>query len=286
MIGVVVVNYHTNEAVVKIAKIYIGMDIIDKVVIVNNEADKVSIKALKCLEVSKKIYIFNEKKNLGYSKGNNIGCRFLVEKCGCDFVVISNSDIEITENAIKNIINNLSIYNRFAALAPVVFDENNKKVGFINYSMGYYLITYRVFLPISILNYFSSKFSNIENDIVILHYLLGSFFVCKSEALKNIDYFDENIFLYNEEFVLGERFKIAGYDEGVLLTESYLHLHPYSKEKLKTKLKKLKLELISETYYFKKYKKANRLQLTYLKIMQMFYISARLLLWKIKGNFM
>ena len=34
----------------------------------------------------------------------------------------------------------------------------------------------------------------------------------KSEAIKRINYFDENVFLYYEENILGEKLKNVGYD--------------------------------------------------------------------------
>ena len=53
-------------------------------------------------------------------------------------------------------------------------------------------------------DHYKGKYSYVEA-------VSGCFFMIKSEALKRVNYFDENVFLYYEENILGEKLRNSSY---------------------------------------------------------------------------
>ena len=63
----------------------------------------------------------------------------------------------------------------------------------------------------------------------------------KEDIFKQVGYFDENVFLYNEENILGIKLRKYGYKAAVILDQYYYHNHNFSKDKNKTLLNKMKM---------------------------------------------
>ena len=73
--------------------------------------------------------------------------------------------------------------------------------------------------------------------------------------------YDENVFLYQEESVLGWKMKQAGYRTVLLLKCHYLHEHSVSIGKTyKSQLARQQLRHDSTMYYFRHYLHINRFQ--------------------------
>ena len=53
----------------------------------------------------------------------------------------------------------------------------------------------------------------------------GSMLMVDTAAFLECGGYDENIFLYQEEAVLGWKMRTGGYRTALLLTESYVHRH-------------------------------------------------------------
>ena len=267
-IGVVLVNYHTTEQIIKIAKMYDEFACIDRVVIVNNDTHIGEKQELKKIE-STSIHVIFETENLGYSKGNNIGLRDLDNHNMC-YAIISNSDIVVDEKTILSLISNLNDMPQFGALAPRMINSASGLVPLRAIPLGYK----RLFLQVFISNLDKKtehQLSVNEHGIVQQSFLPGSFFICKMEAILKCNMFDSNVFLYREEEILAERLKKKGYLVGVSNNTSFLHNHLYEKESFEKVVKGKKMEHISERYYFKKYLKASPIQMMYVNFFEFLY---------------
>ena len=284
-IGVVLVNYHTDDQVIKIANIYNSYNVIDKIIVINNEATEDSVNFFLKHNLNK-VEVINIKENLGYSKGNNLGLRKLIEDYKMDFVIISNSDIEIEEMTITKLIDLLKSHRSYGALAPRMLNEKMEKTPLRYYELDYKRLFLTCFIK-SVDSFFENKITMGTGTIVDQSFLYGSFFVCRSEAMKKCDYFDSNVFLYREEEILGKRLNKAGYKLGVVTDVYYIHNHQYSKENLSIIIKNLKILQKSERYYFKYYLNANKLQMLYVCLFEYIFLINRSLLYlfkKIRGQ--
>ena len=76
-----------------------------------------------------------------------------------------------------------------------------------------------------------------------------------------VDFFDENTFLYYEENILGYKLKEKGYKQFLLPNCSYIHNHSISINKsIKSVSKRLKHAYDSREYYCLQYLKINKLE--------------------------
>ena len=101
-VAVIIVNYNDAEDTKKYVKTISEYKILDRIVVVDNLSTTAgTFDSLKKLENSK-VKVISSDKNGGYDYGNNFGVKYLQsinEKY--DYIIISNPDIEITENAIN-----------------------------------------------------------------------------------------------------------------------------------------------------------------------------------------
>ena len=280
-ISVVLVNYHTVWRVIDIASKYSSFSIVSKIVIVNNETSEEERKILSKIQ-NPKIDVVFEVENLGYSKGNNSGISHLINAgIEPDYVIISNSDIDIDEFTIEKIIREMERYPEFAAMAPKQIDNNGNIVPLRFIELGYK----RLFLLCFVigLDKKTEKYIKKYNDnIFIQSFLHGSFFICRSKAFIDCGMFDPNVFLYGEEEILGKKISNLGYKLGVIEDLYYRHNHAYLEEPLFLRIQRKKIEFSSERYFFKKYLGASQVKMVYVHIFQKLLLCRIILSYTLK----
>ena len=203
--GIVILNYNDSENTRLILEDIKNYKILDIIIVVDNKSTDNSLKKLKKYE-SKKIKIVEAKENRGYAAGNNIGIKYLIEHFDVDNIIISNPDIIVSEDNIKKLVSDLKNPN-ISVVAPNIKEP-------LSISRGWKLPTFLSELvanipyfrryEMSILSYPNKEY---EDNLTEVEVVKGCFFIIKKEALKSIDYFDENTFLYYEEIIMGKKLK-------------------------------------------------------------------------------
>ena len=84
--------------------------------------------------------------------------------------------------------------------------------------------------------------------------------------LKQVDYFDENMFLYYEENYLANKLKQIGKKEKVMLDVEVIHNHSVTIDSNISKINKYKILKKSQYYFQTNYNKANIFEKILLKI--------------------
>lgn len=120
---IVILNYETLEDTIRCVESiskqnYFKIGNVD-IVIVDNASSNDSGKILKeKFAGNLNIYILLLDENLGFAKGNNIGFKYANERLKSDFIILSNSDIEITQEFFFESI--IETYNRthFSLFGP------------------------------------------------------------------------------------------------------------------------------------------------------------------------
>lgn len=275
-IGVVLVNYHKDEEIISITKKYEAYNSIAKIIIVNNDYKKNSDKLSQIS--TEKVIVINHKENLGYSKGNNIGIKYLINNYQCNQIIISNSDIEIDEETIVKLSENLNEYkNILGAIAPRMKNEFHKVIPLRYIPLNFLRIFLRIFFSENFIDRCSERFIEHDKNIYYQSFLPGSFFMVNTEAMLRSGCFDENIFLYREEEILGKRMNEKGFKLGILHDRFYIHNHKYSSESLKYLTKHLEMVFKSEKYYFDKYINSSIYSHITVAIFQKLYLYTRCL---------
>jgi GT2 family glycosyltransferase len=91
--------------------------------------------------------------------------------------------------------------------------------------------------------------------------LPGSFFCISKKAIRDVDFFDENTFLYYEENILSAKLKEKKYHNYIITEDEYIHNHSVSINKsIKSVRQRLLIASRSRLYYCKHYLKIKKWQ--------------------------
>ncbi len=254
-VAAVILNYNTPQDTVNCARLLMQQKGIDlKIIVVDNASNDNSIEKIK-KELSQGITLIENKINKGYSAGNNLGLKRAIEE-GCKYALVTNPDVEIKdENAVEKAVQVFKDDGSIAMLGPDVTDMDGVHR---NPQREFYFLE-DVFWPISQLLSRLNKKDRYVTDYKksdYCHKVTGCCFVADLEKMKEIDFFDENVFLYSEEPIISARIYAAGYKVYYCKDIKAKHNHIVSK-KADAK-SRLAHYLNSREYYFENYKYKNK----------------------------
>jgi GT2 family glycosyltransferase len=196
--------------------------------------------------------------------------------------VVSNSDVSVTQECLDCCIGVLKNHNDIGAVAPTMKDPHNDSYSCRCIDLGYLRVLIRIIVSETFLDKHTERYCKMKDNLIYQSFLPGSLFIATSNALVKCKGFDEEIFLYREEEILGKRMLASGYKEAIVKNFSFIHHHNYKLENAKTKFNRLKLALQSECVYFKKYIKSKSVQLIYLYCAHKLYLYSRYLGWVLR----
>lgn len=211
-ISLIIVTYNSNDLIEDcLNSIFKFNDIGDdlEIIIVDNslkeDSEKLSLLLMQKYN-SNVIYIRNSK-NGGYGNGNNLGVMYSKG----EYICVMNPDIRLLEPVFKKVLNKFERNSNLAMLGL-------KQIGGENLSFYFrpekYLPFFSIF--VKLLN----KCNIYLNDYM---FLSGAFIFLRKEHFVSIGKYDENIFLYNEESDLTNRFLKSNYDIKYCPNLCYLH---------------------------------------------------------------
>ena len=180
-ITVVIVTFNTPEGIILNCLKSIDKEI--KIIIVEN-SDNFLLKNL-ILSQFKNVKISCSGKNLGYGSGNNFG----LDQVKTDYALILNPDTICDEEFFKNMTDIINETQNFSIIGCHYLNEKNFiPAGFFDTKKNN---DFRV-------NY---KDNNIE-DLAKVEWVTGQSMLINLKKFQNTKIFDENFFLYFEEFDL------------------------------------------------------------------------------------
>jgi GT2 family glycosyltransferase len=170
--------------------------------------------------------------NLGYAAGNNLGARLLLES-GCTFLVFLNPDVTVRSDTITHLVDTLrrDPHAGCAGGIPHTAAGEIANIARRRPSLTEKLIAYgplrrtpfvrrlcrRHWIGMDELSEGSSVYA-----------VCGACIAFRAEAFRSIQGFDENTFLYEEEFIVAERLKTLGWKVVVSLGARYSHTEALS----------------------------------------------------------
>lgn len=266
-VAVIIVNYNDTQDTVEYIKKITEYEIINRIVVVDNMSTTSSaFKSLKKLE-DKKITAIQSEKNGGYGYGNNFGIKYLEKQNEeYDYIIISNPDIDIKENAIEQCLNVLEKDDKIAVTAPRMYNKENKPIRRSSWKIRTFgldvihstRILELLFYKILRNGEYSEK--DYKNEKLEVEAISGAFFIIKNSVLKKIGLLDENVFLFYEEDILGAKLKELGYKTYSLNNINFIHYESQTIGKTFNYYKKVNELYKSKMYYQKEYNKINPVQ--------------------------
>jgi len=276
MTGLVVVNYNDYKNTINFIKSVINYNAINHIVIVDNCSTDGSYNKLKGL-CSDKVALIKNDSNKGYGSGINLGSKYLISNYNVDNIIVSNTDIIInSSDDISKMLNFLK--DDVALVGPNVLEN-----GGVNRGWKIPSVWVDSLLNIPYFHrYFRKKFlfykeNYYENETSIVDTVSGCFFIIKSDALNKVDFFDENMFLYYEENVIGVKLRNAGYVALIVNDVNVIHNHSVTIDNSMNRVRKFKELKKSQRYFHKNYSRYSFfgmlfLNITYLIMLGLLYI--------------
>ncbi|WP_395547013.1 glycosyltransferase family 2 protein [Lacrimispora sp. HJ1] len=265
-ISCIILNYNDPETTISLVNSIVNYEILDSIVIVDNCSTDDSVSRLQAL-AGGKVHVISTEKNGGYGYGNNHGIRYAHGTLHASHVLIANPDVKVTEECIQAMKDSFLKISRLGVAAAVTRDGTGEVTlsswrlnGLLGDLLDTGLITRRIIAPW--LNDRPELKADSEKErYVYVDAVLGSLFMADMNALMECGLYDEEVFLYYEEKILGFQLKKKGYGTILLLNQSYIHLHSVSINKnVKSILKKQAILHKSKLHYYKNYLGINRFQ--------------------------
>ena len=186
-VAVIILNYKVRELILKCIDSVRKSTFKDfEIIVVDNNSRDGLAEALQGQDI---IFIQN-RENLGYTGGNNIGIKLALLK-GSDFIFILNPDTQIDKSCVENLVKAAEKYN-FGIAGPKIFFSGSKKIW---YGGGIFDRLNVIGKHIGVDEIDNGKYDKAnETDFVT-----GAAFFVKTEVFSNIGLFDERFFLYYED---------------------------------------------------------------------------------------
>ena len=265
-VGIVILNYNDYETTSNMLDTIKDYKSLDNIVVVDNNSTDDSYNILKKYD-NKKIDVIKSDVNGGYSAGNNVGIKHLLDNYKVDYVIISNPDITVEDKDIELLTKELDKNDSIKIIAPCISELGEIKRGWMLPDYYGEMITICNTRQRFHKNYGLYDDNHYKELLSKVDVVSGCFFIIRSDVLKEINLFDEGTFLYYEENILGHILKEKGYDTYILNNVTVTHNLSQSVDKSIKKLKKYKILVKSLMYYEKKYNKRNIFGLCFLYIL-------------------
>lgn len=278
---IVILNYNSYQNTSHCAKKILSFNKKIRIIIVDNNSSDGSFEILvNEFGHDKYVDVIRASNNGGYSAGNNIGCNYAISKYNPKFLGIVNPDVIIPKsNVIEHMISVLKVNEKCAIVGTSVVNSDN------TYTPG--VSAWKIPNAKEVVtNHFIKRklhlntYKMVSKNVVQVDCVLGAFFLVDTQKFISLGMFDEHVYLYNEENILGIKCKQKGYQVLWCVNDYYIHNHDYNHHRpMLDDIKIMNIGYRSRKYLITKYYKGH-----YTKIAILSMINLLNILWIIGGS--
>lgn len=223
---IIILNFQTYRLTQDCVEQLLKVGIKNHIIIVDNCSPNGSYEKLKKYFIeNEQIIVVQSDKNGGYSYGNNYGIHIAEEISTYKYICIINPDVILENNILEELCKKLSISDDYAAISALMFMGKCFSVDKLSVRIPNSHRLYKEHMLYSWSNSGLLRYCVLQNGLIQAETLPGSFFIIRYDIFKEIGFFDENVFLYNEENIIGIKLKKLGY-KCVIDTEChFVHNH-------------------------------------------------------------
>ena len=261
-VAVIVLNYNSStdcRKCISDLKQQEGVEL--EIIIVDNCSREDDALAVKSLAAEQGCTFIAAKENRGYNAGNNIGLRYAAGK-GYEYALIANPDMQFPErDYIMRLVNVMEQKPEVAVCGSNIVTTEGQRQNPKRYT------TYLEELLWPINGLFNLLFRksfilNVTNQYCEM--LMGSCILVRMSFIEKTGYFDENVFLYCEEPILGKQVKAANMKMFYLDDATAVHAHVASEKG--SFVRRHDIYWKSRWYYLKKHSGYSHIQLALMYI--------------------
>ena len=216
-----------------------------EVIIVDNKSNDKTLELVKDFQKkSKKIYLIKNNENLGFSKSNNIGIKFALEK-KADYVLLLNQDTVVDKKLISSGIKYFRLLKDAGAFSPKVLIKNNKIIWWIGtkvFTLSDLLKNLKLGVSVHV---DKEKEDYPIKEPIEVEAVSGCSLFIKKDVIEKVGLLDEDFFMYGEDMDYSIRLKKTGYKLYVIPETVVLHDVGLESFSLKKNFKKYKVYIKS-----------------------------------------
>lgn len=288
-LALIILNYCSYNDTLKCVDQLLSFNSDIHIIIVDNKSpDDSGKKLVKQYNDKININVLLIQENSGYSAGNNLGIKYAMKKFAVDTVGILNPDVIIPHiDVLNNMMTKLHSDDSYAVIGgSTIIDGYNYNP---NISAWDIPSIKELYLGHSLKKRIEQVKVRklIAPNLAQVDCVVGCFFLAKVKCLQEVGFLDENVFLYNEENILGIKLKQKGYKEILALDQFYYHNHhkiDNSKITFKQKINATKNSYNSRKYMCKTYYQSRGLfRLKLVELYNKFYLFCAYLKYKLFG---
>lgn len=261
----IIINYNDYKTTKRLLDNIKDYKVIDKIYVVDNHSTDDSYENLKKLKI-KRYEVIETPSNKGFAYALNIGAKKAIDDLGNVDIIFSNSDIIINSNEDLEDLKKTLDKRTIGLVGPVVVQNGKLNRGWHLPSPKNEILSN---LP-GIGKRFNKKiyyddfyYKGDSSEVEVISFC---FFLIKSEVLKEINYFDDNTFLYYEENITASKLKRTQYKTLINNNVTIIHDHSVSVDKNISYINKYKILKQSQMYFETNYNNANSIEKILLKV--------------------
>lgn len=285
-IACLILNYNDAPTVVHLVNQLRSVKALSHILVVDNCSTDDSYSVLKALEQDH-IEVIRSDRNGGYGYGNNYGVRYIAEHFHSEFIIIANPDVEFSEKLILRFYETMVSHEDTACLSAIAFkpdgtrqrDTGWKVPNAWTYTLSSSLILNKVlhFEPYP-KDYFEGE------GLAEVECVPGSLLMVRTKDMLQYGMYDERVFLYCEETILGQKFKIAGKKTYIVKDEVFIHHHSVSINKsIHGALRQRKILFQSKYIFIENYLHVNPLGLFFIRQFLKLSLMENFVYYRLKG---
>ena len=164
--------------------------------------------------------LLENKKNLGYAGGNNVGIRYALEH-GADYVFILNNDTTVESDLLTKLVATAEGDPKVGIVGPAIKEGDGRvayygKISWLKSELSHSYQSYPQAILVGLKHRQETSPLHARSNLADFvlgsrEYVIGAAMLIKREVLEKIDGFDEVYFLYFEDADLCLRAQMAGY---------------------------------------------------------------------------
>ena len=283
-IATIILNYNSSADCRKcIGYLKQQQGVEQEIVVVNNCSQEDDRKAVETLCKEQGCTFIANNENRGYNAGNNVGLRYAAEK-GYEFAMIANPDMEFPQtDYLATLLAQMQTNEDIVVCSSDIVGADGihqSPMGKEGNWRGSFAWIKEIFGK----KKKSDAYDFIDNycESHYCHKVSGCCFMIRMPFLKEIGFFDENVFLYCEEAILSRQVELAGKKMYYLATAQAIHRHVKSEKG--DPIKRFKVWGKSRCYFIDKYSNDHWLGKQIAKLSMRLYVLAFTLYNKIKKS--
>lgn len=264
IVSCVILNYNDAPTTIHLVEQIKEYSLLDFIVVVDNCSTDDSWTMLQNC-ASDKVHVVKSPRNGGYGAGNNVGLRYSSDVLKADYSIIANPDVLFDENCVEKFLQTLQDDSSVAVVSAR--QSNSPDCAWKNCGIMRHILVTSLFFEIlfKIRSYPAEYFK--ENTSVPVFAVPGSLLMVDLKKMLEHGMYDEDFFLYYEEFILAQKFACAGLKTILRLDCSYIHNHHVSISKTYNRWSQQHAVLLkSAELFLRKYKKVNTVQMALAKL--------------------